>query len=143
MQATGRGLGVLGSGVVFALVSGNDAGDTGNPVPGFGASVGITCAAMFAGAAIAILGYKKYDGGGIVNCGPCLSVRVKRSGGGDGGEGGGAVSSPPSPSAVATAATVAAKEEKVATAKGDEVGAVAVAAGAADAAVNDVEKAIK
>jgi len=119
MQATGRGLGTLGSGIVFALLSGND-GDLGNPVPGFGGSIGITCAVMFTGAAIAVLGYsdERYGNGGVLNCGPCLSVRVK-------GEGGGGGASAPSSPATAVAS------------KGGEAG------GAALAASSDVEKAIE
>jgi hypothetical protein len=111
MQAAGRGLGTLGSGIIFALLSGND-GDLGNPVPGFGGSVGITCAVMLAGAAIATFGYsdERYGNGGVLNCGPCLSVRVKGEGGGGGG--GSGASAPSSPvakeGAGASAATVAA-----------------------------------
>lgn len=76
MQATGRGVGVLASGIIFALASGND-GDDGNPVPGFGGSIAMTCAVMLSASAIAALSYKDYGEGGL-NCGPCFSLQQQQ-----------------------------------------------------------------
>ena len=92
LQAAGRGVGVLASGVIFALSGAND-GDEGNPVPGFGGSVALACAVLLSAAAIAAFGYSKDFGEGGFNCGPCFSSQQKGKGAaGGGGEGGGGAS---------------------------------------------------
>lgn len=134
LQAAGRGLGVLASGVVFALTGAND-GDESNPVPGFGGSVCLSCATLLGAALIAAFCYSREYGEGGLNCGPCFSLqeeaKKKKRGGGGGGGGGGettavvgglsaAASGKGGSKAAATATTAAATDSGV-VAAGDAV----------------------
>lgn len=124
LQAAGRGLGVLASGVVFALTGAND-GDEGNPVPGFGGSVCLSCATLLGAALIAAFCYSREYGEGGLNCGPCFSLQEEKKrktrGGGGGGETavGGGLSAAPSGKGSKSAAAAAAATDSGVVAAGD------------------------
>lgn len=133
MQATGRGIGVLASGVVFSLASGND-GDESNPVPGFGGSIALSCAVLLSAAVIAAVCYSKDYGEGGLNCGPCFSLQQQQR-----GETETSRSKAPPPNAAATLAARPGSAMKGAKAKA--MGAVAAEPAAAPG-TDDVEKAV-
>ena len=142
LQAAGRGLGVLASGVIYALTGAND-GDHSNPVPGFGGSVILACAVLLGAALIAAFCYSREYGEGGLNCGPCFSLQEKKKSGEVGGVGGGL-----SAAAAAAAASGKSPPPRPGSAlKGSKASAAAAAsAGASDAEVAagdaDVEKAV-
>ena len=144
LQAAGRGIGTLASGIIFALSGAND-GDASNPVPGFGGSVALACAVLLSSAAIAVVGYNREFGEGGLNCGPCFSFKAKAAGGGGaGGLSAAAASSPPPPAETLAAKPASAlKGGKAAAApKADRAAAAGAAAAAAAAGGDDdVEKA--
>ena len=129
LQAAGRGIGVLASGVIFVLAGAND-GDEGNPVPGFGGSVCLACAVLLGAALIAAFCYSREYGEGGLNCGPCLSVQEKKGGEEGAGASSAAASgkSPPRPGSAV---------------KGSKAAAAAAATDSGGAAGDpDVEKAV-
>lgn len=98
-QATGRGLGTLVSGILFAVIYRGPARGT-TPVPGFGASVLFTVLTNVACAAIASTSFAGY-GGDVLQCGPCVEC---------GGGGGGSARQATPTSSPAKPATVAAPQ---------------------------------
>lgn len=66
-QATGRALGTLASGVIYAALGADAA-----PPVGFGACVALTAATSVACAAVAATGFPGYGVGGVP-CGPCVT----------------------------------------------------------------------